>query len=405
MKLEHSDSAIRIFYAHDGPGDVIGTYRKWAEGDREVAGQVSVAFSAQFYDLCEALDAQAYVVSPNSRKDTLRDARFTIEHRPKPRLPRRGGLSFYLVEAWHALGLIRTCLRFRSRVAVVADSAVWPIWALARLFGVRIVAVLHCALWPAGFRPAGRKARLVQRVNRWFWENVADATLGVSSECIRQVRALAPDLRGPTVVGLSYFRKDFFDGVPAPTEDRTPFRVMFAGRIEENKGVFDVVRMAKALKQKMPDGLLWEMCGSGEAEAQLQAMVQAEGLSGLILLRGRLGPEQMAEAYGRSHAVVVPTTSDFAEGLNQVAIEAILAGRPLLSSRLCHALDLIGDAVVEVPPNDVAAYATAIRHLAEDREFYEQKRRACGPLSAPFYDRDKSWGCKLRELLTDLLQQ
>lgn len=33
MKLEHRDSAIRIFYAPDGGGDVIATYRKWAEGE------------------------------------------------------------------------------------------------------------------------------------------------------------------------------------------------------------------------------------------------------------------------------------------------------------------------------------------------------------------------------------
>jgi len=406
VDAEQTNSRPKVFFYHGGPGAIISTYRKWVEGDRDALGEVSVAFSAQFYNLCESLDLQAYVVSANPNEELLREGRYTLEHRPKPAWCRGGGLRYHVGHAWYTFGLILSCLRFRSAIAIVVPEATaTPLWAIVRLFGIRIVTVHHCTFWPAGFRPSGRKAQLTHRIDGWFWEHFVDAALGVSPECIRQVRSIAPRFKGPSVVGFAYFRRDYFDAIPPPPEQRSPFRVMFAGRMEENKGVFDIVRMARMLEDARPGAFRWELCGDGGALAELKAMVKQQGVTDVITLRGHLAPGQMAEAYGRSHAVITPTTSRFSEGMNQVAVEAILAGRPLVSSHVCPALDVIGGAVVEVPPDDVEAYAAAIRRLAEDPEFYEEKRRACAPLAEPFYDRAQSWGRQLQKVIEELLQR
>ena len=57
--------------------------------------------------------------------------------------------------------------------------------------------------------------------------------------------------------------------------------------------------------------------------------------------------EDLVKAYGNSHAVIIPTTSSFTEGMPAVASEAVLTGRPLITSRLSNALDVLEGAVVE----------------------------------------------------------
>lgn len=82
-----------------------------------------------------------------------------------------------------------------------------------------------------------------------------------------------------------------------------------------------------------------------------------------------------------------------------VCAEAILAGRPLVTSAVCPALEYVKEAAVEVPPDDVPAYCRALLDLANDRGLYERKIAACKPIQEQFYDVSNGWGSKLRELI------
>lgn len=394
----------KVFYAANGPGDIIGTYREWRCGHDD-KDEVSVTFSGQLYDVCRALGLQVCAVSPHPRKEEVREGDFLIGHRPRLKTWTEGAICYFLAEGWHTAGLVCACLLAKSDIAIVEDCALWPLWAVARCFGVRIVAVLHCALWPAGFRKTSRKARLLQWLDGWFWRRCVEASLVVSPECARQIRAIAPGLSTPVVVGLSHFRQGFFESIPPPSANRRPFRIMFAGRIEQNKGVFDIVRIAAILEKQNPGRFHWEVCGGGSDEEDLEYFVKNQELQGIISLRGKLDQDQMGEAYGRSHAVIAPTTSRFAEGLVKAAPEAALAGRPLITSRLSHALDLLGEAIVEVPPGDVEAYAEAVRRLADDPDLYEAKRLGCANASGPFLDKEQSWGRKLQSILQEMVRE
>ena len=353
--------------------------------------------------MCAALGVRLHAVSPHARREKVSEGNFHIEHRPGPLTPGRG-VRFFAAEGWRTLGLILTCICLNEDVAIVEDCSVWPLWALVCCFGVRIVAVLHCALWPSGFRPSGFWARLYQRLTGWFWEHCVTASLVVSPECARQIRTIAPGLRTPLLVGLSRFRPEYFAAIPPADRERRPFRVMYAGRIERSKGVLDIVRIAARLEREEPGRYRWEICGGGAAEGELRRAVEAQGLSDIILVRGKLNRDDMMDAYSRSHAIIAPTTSHFAEGLMKVAPEAALAGRPLVTSRLCHGLDLLAAAILEVPPEDLDAYAGAIRRLADEADLYETKRKACSCVCGPFVDEGCSWGCKLSLILRDLLE-
>ena len=76
----------------------------------------------------------------------------------------------------------------------------------------------------------------------------------------------------------------------------------------------------------------------------------------------------------------------FCEGLPLVAIEAVLLGRPIITSRLSNALDVLAGAIIEAKPNDIASYVTAIQKLMSDKALYEKTSRACQPLREQFLD-------------------
>jgi hypothetical protein len=110
----------------------------------------------------------------------------------------------------------------------------------------------------------------------------------------------------------------------------------------------------------------------------------------------------MRDLYAAAHVVIVPTTTDFIEGFNQVVAEGVMAGRPAITSSVCPALEYVAEAVVEVPPDDVTAYGDAVMRLADDREFYEARRRGCRAVAGQFYDDRLSWRAALSAALDGL---
>ena len=105
----------------------------------------------------------------------------------------------------------------------------------------------------------------------------------------------------------------------------------------------------------------------------------------------------MVEMFRTCRAVVVPTTTDFVEGFNQVVAESILAGRPVVTSDVCPAIKYVGDAAVVVPPDDVSAYAQAIARLANDAGFYQHCVDACGTAREQFFDENRGWAAALEK--------
>ncbi len=394
--------ALRIFYA-GGSGNVIGTFEKWSQG-REEDTILSIAYSSQFFDLCQKMGAVAYVTSAYGDGRRVDAPRFTLRHLAVPLLE-AGGLSYYLGQLVYAMRLTARVLWFRADVLVLSTNVLhflfWPL----RWFGVAIVPSLHNGFWPAGRQPRGRVKRLVQRLNGAFWHRCVAATLSISPECIRQLRTFAPRLRGEVIHVRPQYRRQCLDLTAPPPLSRRPFRVLFAGRIEGNKGVFDLLQIADRLHRKDPGGYEWELCGSGGALEELRQKVQQRGLEGVVHTPGWLSRPQMAQAMGRCHVVVVPTRSELAEAFNKVAVESVLAGRPVITSSATPALDLVAQAAVEVKPDDLDDYQRAVENLRDDPSLYDAKRRACGELQPQFYNRDFSWGAALERVLTPLAQR
>jgi len=384
---------LRILYAA-GPGDVIGTYNHWINRQDDPS-QVSVTYSGQFYEVCCALDAEGYVISSYGKKEFLRDDRFTIEHRPLP-LCSASGILYHMSQLWYGFRLIASAVRFKADIVVIASGTThWFVLSLFPWLGVQVIPTLHCVLWRK-YSPQSIAERLILRLGCSLFMSGCTAILTASDDISEQVTQLTSGQHQPLVKFLPTYRRKEFTDMAEPDNKRLPFRVLFAGRIERDKGVFDLLEIAKCISIEGRQDVQFDLCGEGSALGPFRLAARQARFDSFFVCHGHCHKSQMREIFNRAHAVIVPTRTDFVEGFNQVVVEAALSGRPVITSAVCPALSYVKDAVVEVPPNDIKGYTDALLKLCNDRKFYEEKRQGCLGVQEQFYDISQGWGAALK---------
>jgi glycogen synthase len=388
---------IRILYAA-GPGDVLGTYRHWKAG-RDDPSQVSMTYSGQFYDVVRELGAEAYVIACNAHRGRVRDENFVIEHRPIPFHHASSAILYHLGQMWSALRLICSAIWFRADlVVIVCGTCHWFPLRVLRLLRIQVVPTMHCVIWRKGHSLHGLQ-KVIAKLNRKFFTRTVSGIMSASHDITEQVGELTGGRMRPVHEFLPSYRREQFSDVGEPSTVRTPFRVFYAGRIERNKGVFDLLDICKQFFAAGRRDIEFDVCGAGGALAELKEATDAAGLAARFRCHGHCDKATMREMFARCHTVIVPTTSDFIEGFNQVVAEGVLSGRPVITSNICPALDYVRDAVVEVPPDDVKGYHDAILKLCDDVVFFEQKTAACHAAQGQFYDPERSWATTLKNVM------
>lgn len=297
--------------------------------------------------------------------------------------------------------MLASVLRFGPDVAVVSEGTHWFLLTLLAAAGVRVVPSLHVRLAPPG-RPERWVQRTIRRLDRAFFRNTCPAVLAASAEIEGDLAEGVQD-RPASLRFHPLYRKATFAGIKPACHEQRPFNVLYVGRLEANKGIFDFLEIAKKTCAARWD-VHFHVCGIGSAMDELRSRVQAAGLGHRFALHGYCDRDQLARAYGEAHVVVVPTRSEIAEGFNQVVVEAVLAGRPVIASSLCPAVAYAGEAALVVPPDGADAYVEALRRLLDDAQFYHRMQRACTIVQERFYDPSLSWGVVLGRVLRMVLR-
>ncbi|MEQ9370563.1 MAG: glycosyltransferase family 4 protein [Coleofasciculus chthonoplastes F3-SA18-01] len=393
---------LRVLYAA-GPGNVISTYNQWLKQEDDPS-QVSVTYSAQFYDVCRALEAEAYIISWCKERARIQDGQFTIEHRPLT-LRRMSGFPYHLGQLWYGLRLIASAVRFQANVAVVSDGTTyWFLLSLLPWLGVQVIPSLHCVLWRKYISPS-RVERLMLSLSRPLFAKYSTAILAVSDEIADQVKQITGGENRPILRSFPVYRREQFEGIDEPDEKRSPFRVLFVGRITREKGVFDLLEIAQGFAAKGRADIKFDICGGGMGFDSLRLAAKEAEIESSFVCHGHCKKPQMRDMFSKSHVVIVPTRTNFVEGFNKVVVEGILAGRPVVASAVCTDLSYLQDAVVEVQPDDIKGYGDALLKLCHDREFYDQKRQGCLELQEQFYDSSRGWGAKLKSMLVAIQER
>ncbi|WP_051261362.1 glycosyltransferase family 4 protein [Desulfovibrio inopinatus] len=364
--MSHTTSPLRLFYAA-GPGDVVGSFRHFLQG-RDDPAQTAVAYSTQFFEACRQTESLGLCVSSHDRPDTAHGQQISARNMPRFLKHARGAL-WHGAHITYGLRLLHIAAAFQADVAFISeDTTHFFIADLFRTRGIMPIPTLHNTLW-TDTGPKSRLQSVILRAARPYFSKHAISILSASRAIRQQVEHLTDGEAQPIMEFLPLYRHDVFSDLPPPDPHCRPFRVLFAGRIEANKGIFDLVQAAALLKDRgLP--IAFDICGTGAALPEVKRRVDNERLGDIVQIHGHLSRPDMMDRLGASHVVAAPTTPDFNEGFNQSLSEAVLAGRPVIATAVNPALEQVAAAAVVVPPYAPAALADAITDFVNTPDRY-----------------------------------
>ncbi len=187
----------------------------------------------------------------------------------------------------------------------------------------------------------------------------------VSTWLGEELRRAAPNAR-PLVAPMPVDSSSF-----APADAPARGRLLFVGRLNEQKGLASLLRALACARITVP----LDVVGDGPLEPTLRELAAELGVaSRLTWYRARTVGE-LAELYRHAAALVVPSCN---EGLGLVAVEAQLSATPVIAFASGGLTDVIndGDTGLLVAPGDTVALANAITRVVGSPELGERLGRA-----------------------------
>lgn len=288
------------------------------------------------------------------------------------------------VTALRGLALLIVALaRFRHAVLHVHGASRWSFWrksvymAAALAVGWPIVFHLHGGAFAQFHKRECGPVR--RRIVRFFLDRAA-VIIVVSERWAAWMHRATSNPRVvciPNPVALP----------PAVATRREPGLVVFAGRCEASKGVFELVEAVARLRPVCPRVRL-ECAGDGDL-GKLERRAAALGIAGQVTMRGWLGGRERDELLARASVFVLPS---HAEGLPMSLLEAMAAGCPVVATAVGGIPDLVTHGVngLLVPPSNPKALADAVRALLQDPAFAERLGREARATVAARYTAERS---------------
>lgn len=147
--------------------------------------------------------------------------------------------------------------------------------------------------------------------------------------------------------------------------------VLFMGRLEKEKGVYDLLYAARLLKgdpamRRVKIALL----GAGPEKKKLAILAETLGVSDMVRLAGTVSYKDAPAAFNAADVFVLPSipTQFWQEQFGMVLIEAMASGLPVISTLSGSIPEVVGDSGMLIQPNDPLSISRAIGELAMDRE-------------------------------------
>jgi glycosyltransferase involved in cell wall biosynthesis len=285
-------------------------------------------------------------------------------------------LKRLLLAPFHLWRTIRTARPDIVHINSAMDAkAYWRDLSLtlaARLSGKRVVLQIHGGFLPGEFLPFGKRGRGFLK-----WSLGLPDVIVLLAECERRAyEALDPHLPVRVIPNAIELTQGCGRAVPKPA-DAGPLRLVYIGRLERAKGVYEAVSALAALHAR---GVPARLClaGTGSEAAALAEHARRLGLESHVDFRGPTFGADKQALWGDSDVFVFPT---YREGLPYALLEAMLARAVVVTTAVGAIPDVVTDRVhgLFVPPRDSAAIADAVewihRHRAEARELGTSARR------------------------------
>lgn len=148
-------------------------------------------------------------------------------------------------------------------------------------------------------------------------------------------------------------------------------RIIFSlGRLVHYKGFEYLIQSARFLD----DDFVVLIGGEGPLRSQLEREIETWGLEGKVVLLGRVSDEHLPAYFGACTVFCLPSVQK-TEAFGIVQIEAMSCGKPVVATDIPGSgvpwVNRHGCSGLNVPPQNPAALAVAIREITQDRATYQ----------------------------------
>jgi glycosyltransferase involved in cell wall biosynthesis len=210
---------------------------------------------------------------------------------------------------------------------------------------------------------------------------VRGATLAIAANAGAEVNLRWAGARPVNLVRMMYgsWGVDTAEFSPSARMVEHP-TIVFLGRLEHEKGVFDLVEAMPKVLATVDARLV--MIGDGPDAAALKQAVQDAGLTGRVRFEGAVKNKDVPGYLRAATVLAAPsrTTKHWAEQVGMSAIQAMACGVPVVSTPSGSIAEFIDDGVTGllVPQGDPPALANALTKFLTDiamRETFAQRAR------------------------------
>lgn len=222
----------------------------------------------------------------------------------------------------------------------------------------------------------------------WELKNVAraDAVLVTSRYCAGVVERAYGVPPGkirvvPEPIDLADWEARFARAFRRPAERPT---VLCVARMYPRKRIQDLLAATARLRARIPDVQV-RIVGHGPEHGRLVRLRAQLGLDGTVVFLGEVSRTQLAEEYVNTDCFCLPSVQ---EGFGIVFLEAMAAGRPVVSCRAAAVPEVVPDGVAGllVEPRDPTRLAAALEEVLTDssrgKEYGEAGRRRAAEFDA-----------------------
>ena len=229
-----------------------------------------------------------------------------------------------------AVGLLKALRLIRFPTLVTAET------------GRDVAALRELPLYGLSRRLAGAHDRL----NGLSQANVDDLRAGGFAE--RKITAI------PNGIDTSAWQR-------TATPERVD-RLLFLGRLDPEKGVFELVEAFARVHTAHPS-LRLTFAGQGPAREELRERVEQHGLGDAVEFTGRVEYKQLGALFGRTDCVVLPS---YSEGMPLSILEAAAHHQVLVVSDVGDIRRLFGDRIYICPIRDPEGLARVLQRVVQE---------------------------------------
>lgn len=236
---------------------------------------------------------------------------------------------------------------------------------LSRILGKKVIIHIH----PTHFIDFIDKASVLKRYYIKINLKIAHLIITLTQQVKEQLRKRFVLNCGIKVLKNPIFLSDYeyfgFQG-----RDRN--MLLYLGWIIPKKGVFDLVRAAPLIKEKIDDFRL-VICGNKETD-KLKRMVEENGFSDYVEVRDWVRSKTKKALLAETAALILPS---YTEGIPNVILEAMASGAPLLCTPVGGVSSLLKDKenCLFFEPGDIEDMAEKSVRLLKDIKIQEEIRQ------------------------------